>query len=128
MRNSFTIGDKLSEAIVCDRTGRFAHSLIKINFGSNDVFCSAQKRSIEIYIVVIAWLYVILMIAVIQKTLVAGVATFLFFGLAPCALLVWLIGRPRRPQRRRGAARKEPTESVTDETLHEPDRGDTKRD
>jgi hypothetical protein len=97
--------------------------------------CSAvkpQKRKIKIYIVVIAWLYVILMIAVIQKTLVAGVMTFLFFGLAPCALVVWLIGTPARRRRRFQAAAQEESEelpdSVADETLHEPDRSNTKRD
>jgi hypothetical protein len=97
-------------------------------------FCAKHnehaKRGIKIYIVVIAWLYVILMIAIVQKTLVAGVATFLFFGLAPCALLVWLIGKPRRPARRIPVREelKEPPESVADETLHEPDRSNTKRD
>ncbi len=113
--------------IVCVRTSRFAHSLqkIKSGFDPNFVQCSkTTERKIKIYIVLIAWLYVILMIAVMQKTLVAGVATFLFFGLAPCALLVWLIGKPRRP----AALRQAPPESVTDETLHEPDRGNAKRD
>ncbi len=55
------------------------------------------------YIVAIAWLYVTLMMALMEKNWVAGVLTFLFFGLAPCALLLWLIGSPsrrRRAQRR----------------------------
>jgi hypothetical protein len=88
--------------------------------------------SLKIYIVVIAWLYVILMIAILQKTLVAGVTMFLFFGLAPCALVVWLMGRPAR---RRGLARNVTEEdsatatskSMRDESLDNPDRSNADR-
>jgi hypothetical protein len=91
-----------------------------------------RSGSLKIYIVVIAWLYVILMIAIFQKTLVAGAIMFLFFGLAPCALLVWLMGRPAR---RRGLARGVPAQDpataenklMHDESLDNPDRGNTDR-
>lgn len=52
----------------------------------------------------IAWLYVTLMIALMEKNLVAGVLTFFFFGLAPCALVLWLFGSPLR---RRARSRRE---------------------
>lgn len=91
-----------------------------------------KSRSPKIYIVVIAWLYVILMIVILQKTLVAGAIMFLLFGLAPCALLVWLMGRPAR---RRGLAREvaaqDPataeSKSMHDESLDNPDRRNADR-
>lgn len=57
------------------------------------------------YIVAIAWLYVVLMISVMQPTVLKGIITFLGTGLLPLALFLWLIGTP---QRRRNRARTEP--------------------
>ena len=57
------------------------------------------------YIVAIAWLYVTLMMAVTEKNIVSGVLTFVFFGLAPCALLLWLFGAPTRRRARIRAAK-----------------------
>jgi len=48
------------------------------------------------YIVAIAWLYVTLMMALTESSVVAGVLTFVFYGLLPCALLLWLAGTPQR--------------------------------
>jgi len=55
------------------------------------------------YIVAIAWLWVTLMIAVSEPNPVAGVLSFTFYGLLPCALLMWLAGTPLRRRRRRDA-------------------------
>ena len=52
------------------------------------------------YIVAIAWLYVTLMMAITEPSIVAGILTFLFYGLLPCALLLWLLGTPQRHRRR----------------------------
>jgi hypothetical protein len=48
------------------------------------------------YIVAIAWLYVTLLMAATESSLVAGILTFVFYGLAPLALLLWLFGTPQR--------------------------------
>ena len=48
------------------------------------------------YIVAIAWLYVTLLMAAAETSIVAGVLTFVFYGLAPLALLLWLFGVPQR--------------------------------
>ena len=53
------------------------------------------------YIVAIAWLYVVLMMALTERSIVAGLATFLLYGLAPLALLLWLLGTPQRRRARR---------------------------
>lgn len=72
------------------------------------------------YIVAIAWLYVTLMMALTEPSIVAGLLTFLFYGLLPCALLIWIIGTP---QRRRNRLR-----VVAKQELDQPDRSDTKTD
>ncbi|HYF60026.1 MAG TPA: hypothetical protein VEA81_13830 [Burkholderiaceae bacterium] len=53
------------------------------------------------YIVAIAWLYVVLMMSVTESSVVAGIATFAFYGLAPLALFLWLVGTPQRRRNRR---------------------------
>jgi hypothetical protein len=52
------------------------------------------------YIVAIAWIYVILLISLTEASFVAGVASFVFYGVLPLALLLWLLGAGRRRRRR----------------------------
>ena len=76
------------------------------------------------HIVAIAWLYVILMMAITEKNITAGELTFVFYGLAPAALLLWLGGT----RRRRRAAKRQTSASTkpSDKQMHSPDRGDTR--
>lgn len=60
------------------------------------------------YIIAIAWLYVAILASLSSTSAVGGVLTFLFFGLGPLALYVWLFGTPAR---RRAAARRQPEEA-----------------
>ena len=55
------------------------------------------------YIIAIAWLYVALLATVTETTVIGGILTFLFFGVAPLSLFLWLFGTPAR--RRRSAHR-----------------------
>jgi mannose/fructose/N-acetylgalactosamine-specific phosphotransferase system component IID len=53
------------------------------------------------YLVVIAWLYVVLMMAVAEAassngTLLGAIVTFVLYGLAPIALVVYIMGTPGR--------------------------------
>jgi hypothetical protein len=64
------------------------------------------------YIVAIAWLYVVLMMALTETSVVAGLATFVLYGLAPLSLLLWLLGTP---QRRRAARLRERSASDPDQ-------------
>ena len=68
------------------------------------------------HLVVIAWLYVALMMAVAEATntntngtVLGAVFTFLLYGLAPVALVVYLMGAParRKALRAREAAERE---------------------
>lgn len=55
------------------------------------------------YIVAIAWIYVTLLMALTETSFVAGVATFLFYGLFPLAIVLWLFGTPERRRKRQRA-------------------------
>lgn len=58
------------------------------------------------YIIAIGWLWVVLMMAITESNLIAATLTFVFYGLLPCALLLWLLGTPAR-RRRQAAAQAE---------------------
>lgn len=70
------------------------------------------------YIVAIAWLYVVVMMALTETSVVAGVTTLIFYGLAPVALLLWLMGTP---QRRRARAAREAQTASNGSSAREPD-------
>jgi hypothetical protein len=72
------------------------------------------------YIVAIAWMYVTVLMAATEPSLTAAVLTFLFYGLLPCALLVWLVGTP---QRRRNQSAK-----IAEQDLGQPDGPDAQSD
>jgi len=76
------------------------------------------------YIVAIAWLYVTVLMAATEPSLVAGILTFMFYGLLPCALLLWLFGTPQR--RRRKLAQEKA--ALLQEKLGEPDRSNAQHD
>jgi hypothetical protein len=76
------------------------------------------------YIVAIAWLYVTVLMAATEPSLVAGILTFVFYGLLPCALILWLFGTPQR--RRRKLAQEKA--ALLQEKLGQPDRGNTESD
>ena len=62
------------------------------------------------YIVALAWIYVVLMVSIMQPTVLKGVVTFLGTGLLPLALFLYLMGTP---QRRRNQKRAEAAASET---------------
>ncbi|MEY3862018.1 MAG: hypothetical protein RIR60_384 [Pseudomonadota bacterium] len=48
------------------------------------------------YIIAIAWLYLATLMAATEASITAGLLTFFFYGLMPCALLLWLLGVKHR--------------------------------
>ncbi|MGN5350749.1 hypothetical protein ACQ4P5_00760 [Ralstonia sp. L16] len=53
------------------------------------------------YIVAIAWLYVVLMMSLTEQSWIAGIGTFVFYGVAPLSLFLWIVGTPARRRRRK---------------------------
>jgi hypothetical protein len=75
-----------------------------------------------VYLVVIAWTYVALMMAVAEAnhpngTLLGAAFTFVLYGVGPVALLMYLMGRPAR------RAARERREAEAAATSGEPDAG-----
>ncbi|MBC7788226.1 MAG: hypothetical protein H7Z18_12570 [Methylophilaceae bacterium] len=48
------------------------------------------------YIILIAWMYVVVLMAAAENSITTGVLTFLFYGLIPCAILLWVLGVKHR--------------------------------
>jgi hypothetical protein len=67
------------------------------------------------YIVVIAWAYVVLLMSATEASLTAAILTALFYGLLPCGLLLWIMALFRRRR-------------STQRLLNQPNRPDTETD
>jgi hypothetical protein len=84
-----------------------------------------RPARIAMYIVAIGWIYVTFLMALTETSFVAGAATFLFYGLLPLSVFVYVFGTPwRRARRRRAAA----SVAVPGDEAHQPDRADAKPD
>jgi biotin transporter BioY len=75
--------------------------------------CAVNRNSLlpkgdcVLYIVAIAWLYVVMMMALAERSFAAGVGTFFFYGVLPLSVVLYLLATParRRAQRARQQAR-----------------------
>lgn len=52
------------------------------------------------YIVAIAWIYVVFMMSVTEESVIAGIMTFLLYGVLPLAIILYLMGTPQRKRDR----------------------------
>ena len=71
------------------------------------------------YIIAIAWMYVVTLMAATEKSIAAGLLTFIFYGLFPCALLLWLHGVKHRKF-------KQSQKELVNSSVSKPDGGDAK--
>lgn len=72
------------------------------------------------YIVAIAWMYVVILMAATEKSVTAGLLTFIFYGLLPCALFLWILGvKHRRHYKNR---------QLLEQDVRKPDSGNTQTD
>ena len=76
------------------------------------------------YIVAIAWAYVILMMAVTADSLASGLATAFFLGVLPLALFVFVADSGRRRRRREAAD----SVAVADQLAEQRDAADAQPD
>ena len=68
----------------------------------------------SMYIIAIGWLWVVLLMAITETNFVAGILTFVFYGLLPCSLLMWLLGTPMRRARQRARENAENAENLSE--------------
>jgi biotin transporter BioY len=52
------------------------------------------------YIVAIAWIYVVFMMSITEQSVVAGIMTFLLYGVLPLTVILYLAGARQRKIRR----------------------------
>lgn len=64
------------------------------------------------YIIAIAWMYVVLMMSITEHSVIAGVMTFLLYGACPLIIILYLMGIPERKRRRNAFERNPPSDSV----------------
>ncbi len=57
------------------------------------------------YIVAIGWMYVVLMMSIAEASVVAGIMTFVIYGVMPLSIILYLMGTGKR-KRDRAAAEK----------------------
>jgi len=72
------------------------------------------------YIIAIAWLYVVTLMAATEKSVTAGLLTFIFYGLLPCALFLWLLGAKHR--------RRYQNKQLLEQNVRDPDSRDPQAD
>lgn len=60
---------------------------------------------ILMHIVAIAWMYVVVMMSITEHSFIAGLMTFLLYGVLPVTVILYLMGTPLR-KRKRAAAEK----------------------
>jgi cytochrome c biogenesis protein CcdA len=56
------------------------------------------------YIVAIAWIYVVLMMSITETSFVAGIMTFLMYCVLPLTIIFYLTGGSRRKRQREAMA------------------------
>ena len=79
------------------------------------------------YIIAIAWLYVVTLMAATEKTVTAGLLTFIFYGLLPCALLLWILGVKHRRFKKSAQAHEDHSNKnhLVQQSMREPDSTNT---
>lgn len=70
------------------------------------------------YIVAIAWIYVVLMMSITEESIIAGLMTFALYGILPLTIILYIMGSPQRKRQRHARelqARAEPVASNADD-------------
>jgi hypothetical protein len=81
------------------------------------------------YIIAIAWLYVTVLMATTEKSVTAGILTLVFYGLLPCAILLWVLGvKHREFNRKLKRTVKLNNEHLLNDGVREPDGANAKTD
>jgi hypothetical protein len=57
------------------------------------------------YIVAIAWIYVVLMMSIVEQSFIAGIMTFLMYGVLPLFITLYLMRAAQRKHKPRPPAK-----------------------
>jgi hypothetical protein len=81
------------------------------------------------YLVAIAWMYVVLMMTAAEATSANGTVlgaffTFVFYGALPLSVVLYVMGSPARKRRRRAIEAQAATPEVTGASSSQPDGSD----
>lgn len=60
-----------------------------------------------VLIIVIGWLYVTILVAANEPSVIAGVVSFMFYGALPCGIIIYLSSSRIRRQRARFREKRE---------------------
>lgn len=77
------------------------------------------------HIAAVGWIYVTLMMAITEETVIAGIMTFFLYGVLPTVIIVYLGGSPQRRRRNEEARLRmmqERQNSAAQEPKHDADR------
>jgi len=54
-----------------------------------------------LYLIAIAWVYVVLMMSLAESSLIAGIMTFIFYCIIPLGLVLYILSSPARKRQRK---------------------------
>lgn len=77
------------------------------------------------YIVAIAWIYVVLMMSITEHSVVAGIMTFLMYGVLPLTIILYLMRTPHRKRQRQATEQLQNQANPVTESASEKDSGNT---
>ena len=67
------------------------------------------------HIAAVGWIYVVLMMAITEDSVVAGIMTFLFYGVLPVVLIMYVAGTGNRKRRRAQEEAERRAQKISDE-------------
>ena len=86
-----------------------ASTIFAYRYGLSLSLSTLQLLYITMYIIAIAWLYVVFMMAITEQSAVAGIMTFFCYGVFPLTIVLYLMGTPQRKRNRQLQERKKKT-------------------
>lgn len=61
-----------------------------------------------LYLIAIAWVYVVLLMSMTEQSVVAGVMTFLLYCVVPLSIILYVMGTPQRRRKRQSKDNAQP--------------------
>ncbi len=75
-----------------------------------------------LYLVGIAWVYVVLLMSMTEQSVVAGVMTFLLYCVVPLSIILYVMATPQRRRKRQEKESRQPMTAPNDAPTQESDK------